>query len=257
MNPALIAAGASIGSALIGAGGQSMANAANARMAQKQMDFQERMRSTQYQTTVKDLREAGLNPALAYEKGGAGTPSGATAQMQNTVGNVANSAAAAVETYNSIRRTEAELAVMEEQRKKTGIEAATLAGLQMPTTLRAWEEAWGANVNREFNVRSMASRVAQAEAGVRATDASAAESRERQRALRIDTESPGWIRNILGRQGAEDALDLAGAWRRQFLVPALTSTAQGAQRINDSMKKNRYTKRPSFIRPGSPLDPER
>jgi hypothetical protein len=51
----------------------------SAEQAQKQMDFQERMRATQYQTAVKDLQAAGLNPMLAYQQGGAGTPSGASA----------------------------------------------------------------------------------------------------------------------------------------------------------------------------------
>lgn len=66
--------------------GGDAANKANAQMAQKQMDFQERMRATQYQTTVKDLEAAGLNPMLAYSQGGAGTPVGATATMQNVAG---------------------------------------------------------------------------------------------------------------------------------------------------------------------------
>lgn len=52
-------------------------NAASAAQAQAQMDFQERMRKTQYQTTVEDLKAAGLNPMLAYTQGGAGVPAGA------------------------------------------------------------------------------------------------------------------------------------------------------------------------------------
>lgn len=51
----------------------------SAEQAQKQMDFQERMRATQYQTAVQDMMAAGLNPMLAYTQGGAGTPSGASA----------------------------------------------------------------------------------------------------------------------------------------------------------------------------------
>ena len=54
----------------------------SAEQAQKQMDFQERMRASQYQTAVKDLSAAGLNPMLAYQQGGAGTPQGASAVGQ-------------------------------------------------------------------------------------------------------------------------------------------------------------------------------
>jgi len=59
-----------------------IAHGFSAEQAQKQMDFQERMRATQYQTAVKDLQAAGLNPMLAYQQGGAGTPSGASAVGQ-------------------------------------------------------------------------------------------------------------------------------------------------------------------------------
>ena len=58
------------------------ANAFSAQQSQAQMDFQERMRSTQYQTAVLDLQKAGLNPMLAYTQGGAGTPAGASATGQ-------------------------------------------------------------------------------------------------------------------------------------------------------------------------------
>lgn len=85
-------------------GGAAIQGIFNARSAQKQMDFQERLSNTQYQRAAADLEKAGLNRILALGSP-ASSPSGATASIEapkpGTAYTQASSAKAAIEQANA------------------------------------------------------------------------------------------------------------------------------------------------------------
>lgn len=91
---------ASIGSFV----GQREANQANAKQAEAQMRFQERMSGSAHQREVADLRKAGLNPILSATGGsGASTPNGAKAEMESALGAGVNTAMDAIRLSKELR----------------------------------------------------------------------------------------------------------------------------------------------------------
>lgn len=83
MDPLTIMAGATAVGGGMGLVGSVLTNRANQAMAEQQMDFQERMSNTAYQRAMADMKAAGINPMLVTKLGGASTPPGASATLEN------------------------------------------------------------------------------------------------------------------------------------------------------------------------------
>lgn len=115
--PAWLAAAAPVA---IGAGasliGQERANRMNLRIAREQMRFQERMSGTAWQRAVEDMKLAGINPMLAFQQGGASSPGGQTARMEDVIG-------PAVSSAMHVMRMRKELKLLDAQTHRTRMDA--------------------------------------------------------------------------------------------------------------------------------------
>lgn len=109
-----------IGGALSFLGGER-ANVSRERIADEANSFSAEQYATRYQTTVKDLTAAGLNPMLAYSQGAGSAPSGQQAQ------GIENTMASATEGFQ--KATQAQLMkqqIAQSKEQITNIQADTL-----------------------------------------------------------------------------------------------------------------------------------
>jgi hypothetical protein len=74
-----------------GLGGGLDTNADNAERADSSNAWSASQYATRYQTTVKDLKSAGLNPMLAYSQGAGTAPTAQQVQFQNPVSSASQS----------------------------------------------------------------------------------------------------------------------------------------------------------------------
>ena len=126
-----------IGLAAAGANvlGQHMANVQTRKLAREQMAFQERMSSTAYQRAVADMRAAGINPMLAIRQGGATTPGGAMARMENVM-------AGGVSSAMAVKRLDEEVRLLREQARAWQADARR-KGFEAENTAYGWTDEKG------------------------------------------------------------------------------------------------------------------
>lgn len=124
--PAIIAAGAAVAGGILG-------NRAAAGQASQNRDFQADQYARRYQITMADMRQAGLNPMLAYSQGPGSSPSGSTAAQGDFGGSAASNALSQMKirssqtkvNISSAKNLQADTKLKAEQTKKVKEETHT------------------------------------------------------------------------------------------------------------------------------------
>lgn len=135
-------AGSIVGDMVTGGGySQLQSNRENIQLARESRDWSERMSNSAYQRAVTDMRAAGLNPMLAYQQGGASTPSPTTANVvaPKLGAGLASSAKSAIELMSSQDNVKADTTLKQKSADKTETESALNAQLAQKAQANAKE----------------------------------------------------------------------------------------------------------------------
>ncbi|WNK14151.1 MAG: DNA pilot protein [Microvirus sp.] len=213
--------------------GQSQANASNARQAQNQMDFQREMSNTSYQRGTADMEAAGLNPMLAYSQGGASSPGGASATIQDAVTPGITSARAAQTQklqLENLGLTNDNLAAQNQN-----IDA------QTEYTRAQRNQVISQTVGNDQVMRELNTRIAKMEADGDLTRTQANQLRmmgpEQIQALKLGNQGASY--DLSGKKASSDLYDLVGGWGKAFppVLGGLSSAASAASKLIPMLRK--------------------
>jgi len=113
----------------------------NAAEALKNRQFQERMSNSSYQRAVADMRLSGINPMLAFQQGGASSPSGSAAQgpsarMENVISPAVSSAMGATRLRKDLQAIDAQIGLTNQNTETAAAQADKMRAEATESTAR-------------------------------------------------------------------------------------------------------------------------
>lgn len=178
--------------------GAMMANNEARAASQRQMDFQKETLQNSFQWGMQDMSKAGLNPILAYQRGGAGSAGGSTYTPQNVGSNSVTGGSTAASSALAMKFQEQQLENLAADTMLKNSQDRTQDALR----IQALAQAGQANSNSALS--SFQAKLSQAQAEKARTEtlligenihsARAAASRSKADEEFFDSETGQWVR---------------------------------------------------------------
>lgn len=150
--------------------GQERSNQQNMALSREQMAFQERMSNTAYQRATADMRMAGINPMLAYMQGGASSPGGSMATVEDAVGPAVNSAESGLRLAAELKQQKEQTRTTQLLGDKARVESNAITGWEEPNARGGYEHHPGVMDRTAQEIRESQSRARLNDATARSTN---------------------------------------------------------------------------------------